>query len=322
MTGGDTAEIERAIDFHRAHGTTTSLASLVSAHPDELLESMSPLVALTRSGRIGGIHLEGPWISKAHCGAHDPTALRSPDDAEVDRILNTGDGAIRMVTLAPELPHALATVTRLVDAGIVVAVGHTDATYQQTLDVIARGAGVGTHLFNAMRGLNHREPGPILALLEDDSIVVELIADGIHLHPDIVKYVVDTVGPERVSLITDATAASGCVDGSYRLGEPDVDVDGGVARVAGTDTIAGSTTTMDRLFRTAVGEDASDAALVAATVMTSSTPAHTVGWNGIGSLRRGRRADLVVLDSELEVGRVMAGGAWVERVGSGVASKG
>ena len=131
-----------------------------------------------------------------------------------------------------------------------MAVGHTDATYEQTTDAIALGATVGTHLFNAMPPLHHREPGPALALLRDPRVTVEVIADGVHLHPDVVKAVIEAAGADRVAVITDAIAAAGCTDGAFRLGAVPIDVVAGVARVHGTSTIAGSTATMDRLFAT------------------------------------------------------------------------
>src|SRR5699024_5071243 len=138
-----------------------------------------------------GVHLEGPWLSPARCGVHDLAQLRAPDAGEIDALLAAADGAIRMVTLAPELPGSIDATRRFVDAGIVVAVGHTDADYKQTRAAIDAGATVGTHLFNAMRPLHHREPGPALALLEDPRVTVELIADGVHVHPALVRYVID-----------------------------------------------------------------------------------------------------------------------------------
>ncbi len=243
----------------------TTLASLVTASPADLLAAVRGLAEATRDGVIAGIHLEGPWLSAAHCGAHDHTQMRDATPAEIDALLAAGDGAIRMVTLAPERPGSDAAITRLVDAGVVVAVGHTDATYEQTRHAIELGATVGTHLFNAMRPLHHREPGPALALLEDPRVIVELIADGIHVHPAVVHATVQAAGADRVALVTDATAAAGVGDGEYRLGAVPVDVVDGVARVRGTSTIAGSTATMDRLFGAAAGLGSDrDAALIAA----------------------------------------------------------
>ncbi len=238
--------------LHRRHGTTTLVASLVTAGPAELLRQVTGLADDVRAGLLAGIHLEGPWLSTKRCGAHQPSLMRDPDPTEIDRVLDAGAGAIRMVTLAPERDGALAAIERIVDRGVVAAVGHTEATYEQTRVAIAAGATVGTHLFNAMRPINTREPGPVIALIEDARVTVELITDGVHVDPALYRHVAHSAGPDRVSLITDAMAATGMTDGVYHLGPVEVDVVDGVARVAGTDTIAGSTATMDRQFSFAV----------------------------------------------------------------------
>jgi len=304
---------ERAAALHAAHGTTGGLASLVTAAPETLLRQVHTLADATRRGVVDGIHLEGPWLSRAHCGAHDPGWLRDPEPDELDALLAAGDGAIRMITLAPERAGAIAAIRRLVDTGVVVAVGHTDARYEQTRAAIDAGATVGTHLFNAMRPLHHREPGPVPALLADPRVTVELIADGVHLHPGVVAHVVAAAGPDRVALVTDAMAAAGVGDGAYTLGGLDVDVTGGIARLRGAATIAGGTATTDRLFAAAVellGAD--DAALAAAVRMTASTPARAIGLDGVGVLAAGAAANLVVLDAALQVVRVMRHGTWLE----------
>jgi N-acetylglucosamine-6-phosphate deacetylase len=210
--------------------------------------------------------------------------MRDPEPAEIDAVLAAGGEAIRMVTLAPELPGSEWAIRRFLDAGVVVAVGHTDATYEQARHAIALGATVGTHLFNAMPALHHREPGPALALLEDPRVTVELIADGVHLHPAVVRSVIEAVGPGRVALVTDAVAAAGSGDGSFLLGTVPIDVVSGVARVRGTSTIAGSTATMDQLFRTVAGLGLNaDAGLAAAVQMTSATPARALGLDQVGT---------------------------------------
>lgn len=303
----DADGIATAAAFHRRHGTTTTLASLVTAAPDELLAGVRALAAATRRGTIAGIHLEGPWLSRARCGAHDPARMRDPDPAEIDAVLAAGGGAIRMVTLAPELPGADEAIRRFLDANVVVALGHTDATYERARQAIDLGATVGTHLFNAMPPLHHREPGPALALLQDPRVTVELIADGVHLHPEVVRAVIGAAGPDRVAVVTDALAPAGCADGAFRLGAVPIDVASGVARVHGTSTIAGSTATMDRLFR-AVTEAAG---LDAAVQMTAATPARALGLDRVGSLRAGLEADVVVLDGDLRVTAVMARGDWL-----------
>jgi N-acetylglucosamine-6-phosphate deacetylase len=217
-----------------------------------------------------------------------------------------------MITLAPERVGALTAIKRIVDAGAVVAIGHTDATYEQTRAAIVAGATVGTHLFNAMRPINHREPGPVIALLEDSRVTVELITDGVHVDPALYRHVYRNVGPDRVSLVTDAMAAAGMVDGAYRLGPVAVDVVDGVARVAGTRTIAGSTATMDHQFRFALAHSGlpRDEALMAAVRQASINPARALGLACTG-LVPGATADLVVLDSDFAVTGVLHQGSWV-----------
>ena len=308
-SGPDTAA---AAGFHLQHGTTTTLASLVTAAPAELIAGVRALAEATRLGTVAGIHLEGPWLSPARCGAHDHTRMRDPDPAEIEAVLAAGDGTIRMVTLAPERPGSHWAIRRFLDAGVVVAVGHTDATYEQACRAIDMGATVGTHLFNAMPPLGHRAPGPVLALLQDRRVTVELIADGVHVHPAVVRAVIEAAGPDRVAVVTDAIAAAGCGDGAFRLGSVSIDVASGVARVHGTSTIAGSTATMDQLFRR-VAEPGSDAALAAAVQMTSATPARALGLDDVGNLRRGYDANLAVLDRDLRVIGVMVHGDWQVR---------
>ena len=306
------AETATAVAYHRRYGTTTLVASLVTADPGELLRQVGELASDASAGLIAGIHIEGPWISTKRCGAHQPALMRDPDAAEIDRVLAAGGGAIRMVTLAPERDGALAAIGRIVDAGAVAAVGHTEATYEQTRAAIAAGATVGTHLFNAMRPIDRREPGPVIALLEDSRVTVELITDGVHVDPAIYRHVTRSVGPDRVSLITDAMAATGMADGVYHLGPITVDVVAGVARVAGTDTIAGSTATMDRQLRFAVDHSGlpRDEALMVAVRQASINPARALGLPDAG-LAPEASADLVVLDSELTVTGVLYQGSWV-----------
>jgi len=306
------SETSTAVALHRRHGTTTLVASLVTAAPAELLRQVGELAEDVRAGLIAGIHLEGPWLSTLRCGAHQPALMRDLDPAEVDRVVAAGGGTVRMVTIAPERDGALAAIGRLVDAGVVVAVGHTEATYEQTRAAIGAGATVGTHLFNAMRPIDRREPGPIIALLEDPSVTVELITDGVHVDAAIYRHVTQAAGPDRVSLVTDAMAATGMADGVYHLGPLAVDVVGGVARVSGTDTIAGSTATMDRVFRFAVTHSALplDDALMLAVRQASLNPARALGLPHAG-LVPGAKADLVVLDSDLAVAGVLHRGEWV-----------
>lgn len=352
----DAQAISASRSSHARHGTTTMMASLVSAGPDDLLRQVETLTPHVQDGTLAGIHLEGPWMSSLKCGAHDPSVLRAPDPAEIARLFTSaGDvagGAIRMVTIAPELDGAVEAIQQIVEAGAIAAVGHTNATYDQTVAAIEAGARVGTHLFNAMRPVHHREPGPVTALVEDPRVTVEMIADGVHLHPAIYRNVCERVGggadvstgagacdiAGRVSLVTDAMAAACMADGAYRLGTLDVDVVDGIAHVSGTDTIAGSTATMDKLFRFALanGPEAgpnagadprfgpsagpTDAALLTAVRQTSVTPARTLGLDTVG-LHAGGHADLVVLDFDSDESADLASSAGVPRV-TGVLHRG
>lgn len=312
FSAATTEETSTAVALHRRHGTTTLIASLVTAGPGELVHQVAELGEDVRAGVIDGIHLEGPWLSTKRCGAHQPSLMRDPDPGEIDRVLDAGRGAVRMVTFAPERAGALAAIRQVVDAGVVAALGHTEATYIQTRTAIDAGATVGTHLFNAMRPIDRREPGPVIALLEDPRVTVELITDGVHIDPAIYRHVLRSVGAHRVSLVTDAMAATGMADGVYRLGPLAVGVVDGVARVAGTDTIAGSTATMDRIFRFAVLHCGlpRDDALLLATQQSSINPARALGLPP-AELAPGATADVVVLDGDLAVAGVLRHGGWV-----------
>ncbi len=297
----DAGECVRAAAFHRERGTTTLVASLVTAAPEDLERRAAVLSELAADGVVAGIHYEGPFLSSARKGAHDPALLRDPDPVTVGRLLRVPH--VRMMTVAPELDGGIDALRRVRDAGVIAAVGHTDATYETAREAVGAGARVATHLFNAMRPLNHREPGPILALLEAPDVVVELIGDGVHLHPAVVAHVVRTAGAERVALVTDAIAAAGMTDGDYDLGGLGVEVREGVARLSGGGSIAGSTATAAAVFRRAVRE--SGATLPDAVRMAATTPAMLLGLTDRGAITEGLRADLLVLGDDLTVRRVV-----------------
>ncbi|MEU4421178.1 N-acetylglucosamine-6-phosphate deacetylase [Actinoplanes sp. NPDC024001] len=308
FTTGDPAAARGAAAFHLGHGTTTLLASLVSS-PFELMRSATeayrPLVA---EGVLAGIHFEGPYLSGARCGAQNPAFLRDPVPAELAELIKIGEGAVRMMTIAPELPGALEAITFLRENGVLAAIGHTDASYDQTQAGVAAGATLGTHLFNGMRPPHHREPGPVVGLLSSTA-AVELIADNIHLHPGMLAFAARSAGPDRSILVTDAMDATGMPDGRYELGGQEVVVADRVARLAEGGAIAGSTLTMDVALRNAV---AAGLPLVEAVAMASTTPARLLGLAGqVGSLLPGHRADVVVLSADLTVKRVLRAGSAV-----------
>jgi N-acetylglucosamine-6-phosphate deacetylase len=309
VVGADQDAVVTFAATHRRHGTTTICASLVSAHPEPLLRDIAALAELVDDGLIGGTHLEGPWISPLMKGAHDPTALRSPSPDEVDAVLAAARGTVHMVTLAPELEHGMDAVRRFADAGVLAATGHTDADWEQTRAAIDAGSIVTTHLFNQMRPIHHREPGPMPALMTDERMHVELIADGIHVHPAVIAMVYAAVPADRIVLVTDAMAATGQADGRYLLGDLPVDVVDGVARLVEGGVLAGSTLTMDKAFALVVREcgfSLSDAVLAA-----SVTPARLLGRTDIGSIGVGKSADLVALDADLALAQVWHKGAVV-----------
>lgn len=318
FSSGEIEQARTAAAFHLTHGTTTIVASTVTGALDDLERYVAELGGLVEDGELAGIHLEGPFISKARCGAHDPALLRPPVAADVLRLVRAGRGTVRMVTLAPELEHGIEAVGVLADAGVIAAVGHTDATYAQANLAIARGARVATHVFNAMRPVHHREPGPVTAALEQDEVFVEVVNDGLHVHPSVVGLVFAAAGAHRVALITDAMSAAGAGNGRYPLGPLTVEVTDGMAVVAGTDTIAGSTLTMDAALRGAVHRVGLP--IEQAAVSASLTPARALGLaDRIGSLEPGKYADLVVLDDDLRVTAVMRRGRWVRGMGAALA---
>ncbi|MFE7676303.1 N-acetylglucosamine-6-phosphate deacetylase [Streptomyces albidoflavus] len=310
FTSGTVDDVLTGIATHRAHGTTTLVASTVTGEMDFLTARAGLLSELTEQGDLAGIHFEGPFISPCRKGAHSEALLRDPHPADVAALLDASRGAARMVTLATELPGGLDSVRLLADRGVIAAVGHTDATYEQTVEAIDAGATVATHLFNAMPPLGHRAPGPIAALLEDERVTVELINDGTHLHPAALELAFHRAGADRVAFITDAMDAAGFGDGRYLLGPLEVDVVDGVARLVEGGSIAGSTLTLDRAFRRAALVDKLPVGQIVRAL--SANPARLLGLDHrIGSLEPGKDADLVVLDEGFEVKGVLRRGDWV-----------
>jgi N-acetylglucosamine-6-phosphate deacetylase len=302
-----------AVAFHRRHGTTATLVSLMTAPVDELCEQLSWAGQLVRrgptpGGHVLGSHLEGPFLSPTRRGAQNPAHLIAPDRAVLDRLIAAADGGLRMVTLAPELDGAVALIAPLRRQGVIVAMGHSDATFEQASAAIRAGANHATHLFNAMPSLHHRAPGLVGAALEA-GIPCELINDGRHLHPAVVGLVARMISCPV--LVTDAIDASGVGDGTFVLGGQEVRVHKGEARLTSTGSLAGSTLTMSETLRRAVHD--SGLSVEQASAATSANPARALGLEAsIGSIAPGRRADLVVLDDDLHVTAVMAGGGWCD----------
>ena len=301
------AEVLRAVEHHRSHGSTHQVLSLTTAPLDALADRLALVAELTRTPGSGvlGSHLEGPWLARSHCGAHDTRLLRTPDTGDVARLVGRADGTLVQVTLAPELPGATEAVRLLVDAGVVPAVGHTGADLETTRGAFDAGARVLTHAFNGMPGLHHRSPGPVAAALADDRVTLEVVNDGVHVHPAMVALLA-AQAPGRVALVTDAGAATGQGDGTYRLGSMLVRVAGGVARLAEGGSLAGSTLTLDTALRRAVQEVGLPLAQAVSAV--TDVPARAVGRPDLGVLVVGSRSDAVLLDRRLRVEAVWFNG--------------
>lgn len=302
----DGAAVDTVVAAHAAHGTTSLLASLVTASIDRLADQVARLAGRVEDGTLAGLHLEGPWLSPDHHGAHAPGLLVAPTRGDVARLLDAARGTLRMVTLAPELPGADEAIGTLTDAGVTVAIGHTAADGDAVRAAVDAGARVVTHLCNAMPPLHHRSPGPIPAMLADPRLTLELIADGVHVHPEVIELVARAAAGD-VALVSDAMAAAAGDDGDYLLGELSVQVRDGIARTAGTGSIAGSTLTLDRAVEVAVtaGLTLADAVRAA-----TRTPADTLGLPG-GRLAPGAPADLVLLDAAVHVQQVWRAGVGV-----------
>jgi N-acetylglucosamine-6-phosphate deacetylase len=282
-------------------GVTAYLPTFITSAEPELVTALRSVPEGARGPRILGAHLEGPFISPSRLGTHPPALRRDPDPLLLGRLLDAGP--VRLVTLAPELPGALDLVDLLHARGVVVSLGHTDATAPVAHAAFDRGVRTVTHVFNAMRPFTHRDPGIVGAALVRSDVVLQAIVDGIHLDPDTVR-LLWSVAAGRLALVTDAIAAAGLGDGTYALGSIEVDVQNGVAR-RDDGVLAGSTLTMIEAVRNLVELGVSlEGAIDAASVV----PARALGLHGVGRLAPGSRADVVVLDDALAVERVLVGG--------------
>ncbi|MDP5228382.1 MULTISPECIES: amidohydrolase family protein [Arthrobacter] len=315
-----------AIDFLHRAGTTSLLASMVTASREDLLRGIELYVRLSEEGLLSGIHLEGPFLSEARCGAQNPAYLLNPDLEFAEELILAAGGQLRTMTYAPELPGAAELVDLLTMHGVVPSLGHTDsddATAAASLAAARDGLSEGgfdgsasrptvTHLFNGMPPIHHRSPGPITACLraaQAGQAAVELIADNTHLDPRTTLTVFTLVGAANVLLVTDSMAAAGLSDGRYMLGPSPVTVDGGVATLDATGSIAGGTATLLQVVQRTV---AAGVSLEDAVRSATAVPADVLGLDDeVGSLRRGLRADVVVLDAGLQLARVMREGRWL-----------
>lgn len=314
FTDPDPAKVARAIDHHRRHGSTTLFASTVTAPMDTVVEQITRLRAVVESGELQGIHIEGPFLAEERKGAHPTELLMDPTPEAIEQIIEASGGAVKMITLAPERGNGFGAVRRLSEAGIIPAFGHSDADWATTCRAVDEGMTVATHLFNAMRSVHHREPGPVPVLLNDPRVSVELICDGVHLHHEVVQLAIEAAGRDRVLLVTDAMSATGCADGRYQLGALPVEVSQGTARIVNPDgsagAIAGSTLTMDRAFAFVLEGGQNH---VTASRLASTNPARVHGLTEVGTVEVGKWADLCLVDDDGQLESVMRRGEWLER---------
>ncbi|MFC4127119.1 N-acetylglucosamine-6-phosphate deacetylase [Nocardia rhizosphaerae] len=331
----DAAGARVAAGEHRRHGSTGLLGSLVSARPEVLVRQAEVLAGLVEAGELLGVHLEGPFLNAIRCGAQDPAAIIPGDPALFDRVCAAARGAVRSMTLAPETAHFGELLAAMRRHDVLPSLGHTDASAETTAARITDALGkpiTATHLFNGMPELHHRSPGPVAACLAAagrGDMVVELIADGVHVAPATVAMVFDTVGPDQVALVSDAMAAAGLGDGDYQLGALDVRVRDGVARLArggpvpGANTaesstpaapvggaelgaIAGGTARLLDVLRWTVSK--AGVPLPDAVAAATRTPARMLGLADRGTLAVGARADLLITDKSLQPRRVFVAG--------------
>lgn len=318
----DPSTLRTAVLEHRRHGTTALVASLVTAPAEVLRRRVEDLAELAAQGEIVGIHLEGPFLSVARCGAQDPAHIVPGDPELVADLARRARGALATMTVAPETARADAVLEALAAAGAVPSLGHTDgssarmtAAVAASRDALRRHRGrsplpTATHLFNGMRPVHHRDPGPALAALDAAArgdLVVEVIADGVHLDARTVAHVFALAAEDHVALVTDAMAAAGMADGRYTLGALEVEVAGGTATLAPGGAIAGGTAHLLDVVRFAVTACGVD--LVRAVRAASWVPARVLGLEDeLGSLAAGRRADVVLVGPDLTVRSVLHGG--------------
>jgi N-acetylglucosamine-6-phosphate deacetylase len=302
--------VAQSLAAHHPHGTTRAVASLVSNSIDRLSRSLSGIADLTDTNPLLlGSHLEGPFLSVGKRGAHNAEYLTDPSRVDVDRLLDAARGTLRQITLDPARIGAVGSISRFTSAGVTVAIGHTEAGYEQSISAFDAGATLLTHAFNGMPGLHHRDPGPVGAALVGGAYL-EVILDGHHVHPAVAAMLF-TLAPHRIVLVTDAMAAAAAPDGHYILGGLTVDVEDRVARLQSNGSLAGSTLTMDAALRNAL---TAGIPLVSAVEAVTLTPARTLGLSGsFGLVRPGFAADLVLLDSSWNVVSVLAEGTWLLR---------
>ncbi|MEK4475586.1 N-acetylglucosamine-6-phosphate deacetylase [Paenibacillus sp. FSL R7-0048] len=307
MMDGTEESIQEVSKACAASGCTSFLATSVSSTMEDLLEmirSVKRVIGYEVGAKIAGIHLEGPYLNPKRKGMQNEKYLRHPNLEEMKLIFQEAGSLIKMVTIAPELPGGMELLSFLKEQGVVIAIAHSDATYEEAKQAFAAGASHVTHCFNGMRPIHHRDPGIVVAAFEEKHVSLQAIVDNVHLHPAIIRLMHTMKGPEGMVLITDALQAMGLGDGNYIFGGHQVKVSGGIARLE-DGTLASSTVTMNEALRYTVETGIS---LTDAVQMASTTPANILELQQKGTITSGLDADLVLLDNEFKVLWTMVGG--------------
>ena len=307
MMDGTEASIQEVSHACAATGCTSFLATSVSSTMEDLLNmirSVKRVIGQEAGAKIVGIHLEGPYLNPKRKGMQNEKYLRHPNMDEMQEIFQEAGSLIKMVTIAPELPGGMELISFLKEQGVVIAVAHSDATYEEAKQAFAAGASHVTHCFNGMRPIHHRDPGLIVAAFEEHHVSLQAIVDQVHLHPAIIRLMHRLKGPEGMVLITDALQAMGMGDGNYVFGGHHVTVSEGIARLE-DGTLASSTVTMNEALRLTVDTGIS---LTDAVHMGSTTPANILGLRDKGKIEPGYDADLVLLDEQFQVVWTMIAG--------------
>lgn len=302
--------LERMAQAHVRFGTTSMLPTVVTSDETRMADALGAVKRATlrppAGARMLGSHLEGPFINLTRRGAHPEAFIQPPRRDLFERLLAAADGSLRLLTMAPELPGALDLIAAAREVSVVAAIGHTDATYEEAERAIEAGASVATHVFNAMRGLGHRQPGVVGALLQDDRALVTMIADGVHVHPAALSLVVRAKGVERAALITDAMPPVGADLSSFTIGGREVSVRSGACYLE-DGTLAGSALSMNEAVRTM--RDLVGVPLRECVQMATATPARALGLGDeVGALKPGARADITMCNQDLSVWKVFVGG--------------
>lgn len=310
--------LRRIVEHQAKNGVTGFLGSTMSAPLDSVLETIQVIKNVAKDplpSEILGVHVEGPFVSTQKKGAHSASFIRGMTQKDCERLADAINGLNVILSLAPEVEENMQLIAKLKSQGFVVAIGHTDATYDQALESFAKGVTHATHLYNAMSGLDHREPGVVGAVLDSDDVTAELIADGVHVHPAALRLAVARKGPERICLVTDSIMATGLGDGVYTWGEEEIEVQGNRATIRGSGILAGSVLTLNVAIKNMIGW--TDVTINQAINMATLNPARVLGIEDeIGSIQIEKFANLVVLDQDFRVVDTILRGKSTLRKGS------